>query len=46
MAAVMAYVLFLLYIHAIGHEKKKRRSKLLNDGEEDDEKNLSIYDQL
>ncbi len=39
----VACVLFFLYIHTIGHEKKKgKKSKLLNDDEEDDEK-ISLF---
>ncbi len=39
----VACVLFFLYIRTIGHEKKrKKRSKLLNDDEENDEK-ISLF---
>jgi len=43
----MASVLFALYIYTIEHEKKgKKRSELLNEGEEEDEKKLSICSHL
>jgi hypothetical protein len=42
----VACVLFFLYIHTIGHEKKGKRSKLLNDDEEDDDEKISIHNHL